>query len=71
VVDKWDTETTGEGLVDPGLMFESRVFVINRLKLDSNLFAIFALFAQSHFDSLEGGLAERDIDTVFISTWSL
>ena len=35
--DKWDTDTTGEGLVDAGLIFELRVLGLDRLKLDGDL----------------------------------
>jgi hypothetical protein len=36
---KWDTNTTSEGLVDTGLVFELRVPGLDTLELDSNLFA--------------------------------
>ena len=64
-MDKQDTETTGQGFVDFSLIFKSTVFVINKLKLNNNFFA---LFARSYFDSLKDRRADRVINTVFIST---
>ena len=36
---EWDPNTTSEGLVDTGLIFELWVLGLHRLKLDSNLFS--------------------------------
>lgn len=37
--DKWDTDTTSEGLVDTSLIFELRVLGFDGLELDGDLFA--------------------------------
>jgi hypothetical protein len=63
--DKWDTDTTGERLVDTGLIFELGVLSLNRLKLDGNLFTRDDV--GSEVDVTETTTSDLTTDTVFIA----
>jgi hypothetical protein len=63
--DKWDTNTTDEGLVDTSLVFELRVLGLDALELDSNLFTWD--YVGSEVDVAERATTDLPTDTVLVA----
>ena len=63
--DKWDTDTTGERLVDTGLIFELGVLGLDRLKLDGNLFTRDNISAE--VDVTEAATSDLTTDAVLVA----
>lgn len=63
--DKWDTNTTGERLVDTGLIFELGVLGLDRLKLDGNLFTRDNISAE--VDVTEAATSDLTTDAVLVA----
>ena len=63
--DERDTDTTGEGLVDAGLIFELGVLSLDGLKLDGNLFA--RDYVGSKVDVTERTATNLATDTVLVT----
>jgi hypothetical protein len=63
--DKWDTDTTSEGLVNAGLIFELGVLGLDRLKLDGNLFT--RDYVRTKVDISEAAAADLPANAVLIT----
>ena len=63
--DKWDTDTTGERLVDTGLIFELGVLGLDRLKLDGNFFTRDDISAE--VDITEAATSDLTTDAVLVA----
>jgi hypothetical protein len=63
--DKWDTNTSGERLVDTGLIFELGVLGLDRLKLDGNLFTRDDVGAE--VDVTEAATSDLTTDAVLVA----
>lgn len=63
--DKWDADTTGERLVDTGLIFELGVLGLDRLKLDGNLFTRDDVGAE--IDITEAATSDLTTDAVLVA----
>lgn len=63
--DKWDTDTSSEGLVDASLIFKLWVLSLDRLELDGNLFARDDIGSEVNISKTT--TADLPADTVFIS----
>ena len=63
--DKWDADTTSQGLVDTGFIFELWMFGLNALKLDGNLFT--GDDVGSEVNITETATTDLTTDAVFIA----